>query len=225
MSDYDMKEQLNFNDMLAGEIEDLENELVEVKKQLKKTKLQLSKLQKQIEDAKVSKKTYAIYKNYESFTKRKDKKLNGFSITSIPIELLEQWSKTNTGCWNCEDCTNCIDCESCTNCNKCNGCRECSRCVDCANCYKCNMCTNCKDTNWSNLCSDCSNSYMCKRCENCKNCGKLENEQNKKNTGSKKPNILTKKDVVVIKKSQKEKMLKLYKKRKYTKRNTKGERK
>ena len=89
-----------------------------------------------------------IFKNYEEFKKRKNKKINGVDnryYTSENYDLEEDTG--NTGCWNCSDCTNCKNCISCF---------QCSNCVKCESCSDCKLCDRCKESYWLVKCINCT---------------------------------------------------------------------
>jgi len=58
-----------------------------------------------------------IFKTYQDFINRKDKKINGVSVvfSEDNPDFIEQ-NKTNKGCWNCSGCYDCSDCSGCYDC-------------------------------------------------------------------------------------------------------------
>ncbi len=74
-----------------------------------------------------------IYKNYQDFLAREDKKHNGVSKEfSANNPNWGKENKTNEGCWNCSDCSGCSRCSGCSDCSDCYGCSGCSRCYGCS---------------------------------------------------------------------------------------------
>jgi len=74
-----------------------------------------------------------IFKDFLEFSKRKDKKVNGWSEEFMDANLLNlsQRDGGNIGCWNVAgtNCSDCSDCEGCTGCEKCVHCSLCEDCV------------------------------------------------------------------------------------------------
>lgn len=67
-----------------------------------------------------------IFKTFEDFLNRKDKAVNGVSAAfavAHPDYLKD--NESNTGCWNC---VNCSDCRSCAHCSDCRSCAHCAYC-------------------------------------------------------------------------------------------------
>jgi len=89
-----------------------------------------------------------VFKNYEEFLNRKDKKINGVSEDWMKIYMsmyekeydYQKDNSTNVGCWDCIDCTNCIGCDTCSKCENCNNCELCDSCNNCENCNNCELC-------------------------------------------------------------------------------------
>ena len=57
-----------------------------------------------------------IFKNYEEFLNREDKRLNGVSLDFLEENKIDLDSLNST---NCESCWNCYNCENCENCRNC----------------------------------------------------------------------------------------------------------
>jgi len=59
-----------------------------------------------------------IFKNYEEFLKRKDKKVNGVSKKFAHENLnYKEDNESNLGCWNCYKCRECSYCCDCRDCS------------------------------------------------------------------------------------------------------------
>ena len=70
-----------------------------------------------------------IYKSYEDFLKREDKRENGVSKDfADTYPDFEKQNETNEGCWNCHKCIYCYDCNSCDSCDHCKSCESCDFC-------------------------------------------------------------------------------------------------
>jgi len=110
--------------------------------------------------------TTKIFKKYEDFLNRENKKENG--VTQEFADLNLGWDKesNNEGCWNCSGChgchgcSRCSDCSGCYDCHGCSGCYGCSRCSDCSDCSRCSDCSGCSE------CHGCSGCYDCSGCSN-----------------------------------------------------------
>jgi len=82
--------------------------------------------------------TYKIFKDYDEFLKREDKKINGYSQEFIDKIGEYKFNNiitnddfiTNEGCWNCSYCCNCRDCVKCKSCSYCVGCDYCESCYN-----------------------------------------------------------------------------------------------
>ena len=65
-----------------------------------------------------------IYKNYQDFLSRKDKKING-----VTLAFLEE-NNTDLDSLNLVNCEGCFNCINCKNCRKCENCSHCENCDD-----------------------------------------------------------------------------------------------
>jgi hypothetical protein len=68
-----------------------------------------------------------IFKNYEEFSARSDKSVNG--VSEEFANLHPNWDEqnlTNKSCWNCRNCKNCENCIECISCENCIECSECA---------------------------------------------------------------------------------------------------
>ena len=112
-----------------------------------------------------------IYKSYESFLNRKDKKANGVSqeFANANPEYVAQ-NASNISCWNCNDCNDCNDCNHCISCSDCNYCNYCNDCNDCNYCISCSSCNHCSDCNYCNYCNRCNGCISCSSCSSCSDC-------------------------------------------------------
>ena len=107
-----------------------------------------------------------IYKSYEDFVNREDKRENGVSEGfAAKHPDFEEQNKTNTGCWNCYDCKNCDSCNWCHSCDHCHSCYHCDHCDSCDHCISCNWCHSC---------------HFCDLCNSCNSCDHREGVINKK---------------------------------------------
>lgn len=66
-----------------------------------------------------------IFKSYEDFLERADKKINGVSEDfAAKHPDFEESNESKSGCWNCYDCKNCESCNWCVSCELCNWCEN-----------------------------------------------------------------------------------------------------
>ena len=80
-----------------------------------------------------------IYKNYQDFFSREDKRINGVTLSFLEENNINLDDLNLT---SCEGCFNCVNCESC---RKCYNCGNCYNCENCEKCYNCENCENCKN--------------------------------------------------------------------------------
>ena len=81
-----------------------------------------------------------IFKNYEDFLNREDKRINGVTPDFLKENNtnLKDLNLTNCeGCFNCDNCFNCFNCEDCVDCRNCDNCKKCYNCENCDDCYNC----------------------------------------------------------------------------------------
>src|SRR5690606_30453131 len=131
-----------------------------------------------------------IFKNYQDFLKREDRKVNGVSPEFAKNNPnYKEMNCSNRGCYNCSYCSNCSDCSYCSNCSDCSYCSYCSYCSDCSYCsycsycsdcsycYYCYDCSYCSNCSYCSYCSDCSDCHYCSDCSDCSNCSDLRNKK------------------------------------------------
>ena len=93
-----------------------------------------------------------IFKNYQDFLKREDRKVNGVSPEFAKNNPnYKEMNFSNRGCYNCSNCSNCSYCHYCYDCSYCSNCSYCSYCSDCSDCHYCSDCSDCSN------CSDLRN--------------------------------------------------------------------
>ena len=96
-----------------------------------------------------------IYKTYQDFINRENKKDNGVSEEFAVAHLdYEEDNETNKGCWNCSRCSDCSGCSGCSRCSDCSDCSDCSRCSYCSGCSDCSRCSDCSGCSRCSGCSD-----------------------------------------------------------------------
>lgn len=109
-----------------------------------------------------------IYKSYEDFLKRVDKKENGVSTDfAAKHPNFEEQNKTNTGCWNCYDCSWCENCYACDHCESCKSCDHSNHLNACSYCSWCEYCKSCTSCNYCSACKSCESCEYCKSCSAC----------------------------------------------------------
>jgi hypothetical protein len=94
-----------------------------------------------------------IFKNFDEFYNRCDKRTNGVSLDFARKH--KNWRKmnwTNIACWNCLDCQYCNHCIGCKSCKYLENCQRCERCIRCCDSVRLVNCENCSD------CYACENS-------------------------------------------------------------------
>ena len=60
-----------------------------------------------------------IFKNYEDFLRRKDKRINGVTLAFLEENKIDLDSLNLVDCEGCYNCKNCYKCKNCVNCENC----------------------------------------------------------------------------------------------------------